>query len=89
MDTLFVVFAIYLVVINIATFIVYGVDKSKAKNSEWRISEKVLILLAVVGGSVGAILGMNAFHHKTQHLKFSVGVPVILVLQVVLAALFL
>lgn len=89
MDILFTVFAVYLIVINIATFIVYGVDKSKARKNEWRISEKVLILLAVVGGSVGALLGMYAFHHKTQHFKFSIGVPLILVLQVVLAALFL
>ncbi len=89
MDILFTVFAVYLIVINIVTFIVYGVDKSKARKNEWRISEKVLILLAVVGGSVGALLGMYAFHHKTQHFKFSIGVPLILVLQVVLAALFL
>ena len=88
MRILAIALAIYFVVINIVTFVVYGVDKSKSKKNKWRISEKTLILLAVVGGSVGTILGMNVFRHKTKHLKFSVGVPIIIALQVVLAVVF-
>lgn len=89
MQILVIALAVYLVVINIATFIVYGVDKSKSKKKKWRISEKTLILLAVVGGSIGAILGMNIFRHKTKHLKFSIGVPVIIALQIVVAVVFI
>lgn len=89
MQILVIALAVYLVVINIATFIAYGVDKSKSKKKKWRISEKTLILLAVVGGSIGAILSMNIFRHKTKHLKFSIGVPVILVLHIVLAIVFI
>lgn len=89
MRILAIALAVYLVVINIVTFIVYGVDKSKSKKNKWRISEKTLILFAVVGGSIGAILGMNIFNHKTKHLKFTVGVPVIFLLQLVIVNAFL
>ena len=75
----------YLIVINIITFFVYGIDKWKAKRSRWRIPESVLILLAVVGGSIGAWLGMKVWHHKTMHKKFTIGVPVILFLQIAAA----
>lgn len=71
----------YLLCINLAAFIVYGMDKQKAVKGKWRISEDALIGLAVIGGSVGALLGMRIFHHKTRKKKFSVGVPVILLLQ--------
>ena len=71
----------YVVIINVVAFLAYGVDKSKAKKNKWRIPEKTLILLAVVGGSIGALLGMSVFHHKTQKLKFKIGVPVILGMQ--------
>lgn len=77
----------YLLIINIAAFIVYGVDKSRAVKSQWRISEKTLILLAVFGGSIGAMIGMMKFHHKTKHIKFYVGVPLILIVHIS-AALF-
>lgn len=74
--------AVYLVIINLMTFIAYGMDKRKAKKGKWRIPEKTLLLFAVLGGSVGALLGMYLFHHKTKHAKFTIGVPVILALQI-------
>ena len=77
-------FGIYLLIVNIFTFIVYGVDKLKAKEHWWRISEATLLFLAVGGGSVGAWVGMKVWHHKTMHKKFKYGVPIILLLQAVL-----
>ena len=77
---------IYLAVINILTFFMYGVDKWKAKRSKWRVSEAALIWMAVLGGSIGAWLGMKAWHHKTQHKKFQYGIPLILFTQVVVIA---
>lgn len=82
MDISIIIALIYLIILNIITFSVYGIDKSKAKKRKWRISEKTLILLAVIGGSVGAILGVHIFHHKTKHAKFYIGLPLILVLQI-------
>ena len=76
---------IYLLAVNAVTFIVYGIDKYKAKHDNWRISEATLLLLAVFGGSIGAWFGMKVWHHKTMHKKFTYGVPVILLLQVALA----
>lgn len=78
------IIAIYLLAINIATFFVYGVDKWKAKHSKWRVPEATLLLLATVGGSIGAWLGMKTWHHKTMHWKFKYGVPMIFFLQVAL-----
>ena len=75
---------LYLIAINVVTFLVYGLDKWKAKRDAWRISETTLLLLAAAGGSVGALLGMQIFRHKTKHVKFTVGVPVILLVQVAL-----
>ena len=74
----------YLIVINILTFLVYGIDKWKARNGKWRISEATLLLLAVIGGSIGAWAGMSVWHHKTLHKKFKYGVPLILIIQVAL-----
>lgn len=76
-----------LTVVNAVAFIVYGIDKYRARNGKWRIPEATLLMLAVVGGSVGAWLGMKAWHHKTRHMKFRYGVPVILLLQIVVATL--
>ena len=76
-------FLIYLLIVNVGTFIIYGVDKLKAKEHWWRISEFTLLLLAFVGGSIGAWLGMKVWHHKTLHKKFKYGVPVILFLQII------
>ncbi len=75
----------YLALINIATFIAYGIDKRRAKKKQWRISESCLIMLAIVGGAVGAWLGMTTWRHKTQHKKFRYGIPAIFVLQAILA----
>lgn len=76
---------IYLGVINISTFIVYGIDKYKAKKSKWRIPEATLLWLAAVGGSLGAMFGMKVWHHKTLHKKFKYGVPAIIIAQLALA----
>lgn len=76
----------YLLAINAVTFIVYGIDKYKAKKAKWRIPEATLLLLAVLGGSVGAWVGMKAWHHKTMHKKFKYGIPAILLIQIVLMA---
>ena len=75
----------YLVLANVVTFFTYGIDKCKAKKEKWRISEATLLLTAVFGGSIGAWLGMKAFHHKTMHKKFYIGVPTIIILQMMLA----
>lgn len=77
---------IYLAVINTVTFLLYGIDKLKAKKNAWRIKESTLLIFALIGGSLGALAGMYAFHHKTKHLKFKLGVPLILILQVAIAA---
>ena len=74
----------YLIVINIVTFLVYGIDKWKAKQGSWRISEATLLILAVIGGSIGALLGMKIWHHKTMHKKFKFGLPLILIIQIIL-----
>lgn len=76
--------AIYLLAINLFAFLLYGVDKRKAKKSEYRISERTLLLVAAVGGSVGAILAMRCFKHKTRHRKFYIGLPIMLMAQTVL-----
>lgn len=77
---------IYLVCINVVTFFLYGADKWKAKKGKSRISEKCLLCTAVFGGSVGGLVGMYTFRHKTKKAKFYLGVPAILALQAALAA---
>ena len=74
----------YLIFINVVTFLVYGIDKWKAKQGSWRISEATLLILAVFGGSIGALLGMKVWHHKTMHKKFKYGLPLILLAQIAL-----
>lgn len=71
----------YLIAINLITFLVYGIDKFKAKKNKWRIPEATLLLLAVIGGSIGAWLGIKVWHHKTIHKKFKYGIPLIISLQ--------
>jgi uncharacterized membrane protein YsdA (DUF1294 family) len=73
-----------LIVINVLTFVVYGIDKWKAKQGSGRISEATLLMLAVIGGSIGALLGMKVWHHKTMHKKFKYGLPLIVLAQVAL-----
>lgn len=72
----------YLELINLVSFVLYGVDKRRARRGRWRIPESALILVAVIGGSVGALGGMYLFRHKTRKPRFSVGVPVILGMQI-------
>ena len=75
----------YLLIINAAGFLLMLVDKWKAKKNRWRIRESTLLIVAALGGSVGSLAGMYLFRHKTLHLKFTVGIPVILAGQCVLA----
>ena len=77
----------YLLAVNIATFLLYGIDKYKAKKSKWRISEATLLTMAAIGGSIGAWAGMRLWHHKTMHKKFKYGIP--LIMQVALAVYLL
>ena len=85
-NTLHSCLACYLLGINAVAFIVYGIDKYKAKKAKWRISEATLLLLAVLGGSIGAWMGMKVWHHKTMHKKFKYGIPAILLIQIALMA---
>ena len=75
----------YLAAVNLVTFTVYGVDKAKARRGAWRVPEKTLFLLPLLGGSVGALLGMLVFRHKTKHWYFVWGIPLILLAQIALA----
>ena len=76
---------LYLLLINGVGFLLMGIDKRRAKRGAWRISEKSLFLSPLLGGTVGAILGMRVFHHKTKHWYFRYGLPALLVLQLALA----
>ena len=79
----------YLIFINIITFMVYGIDKLKAKKGKWRIPESTLLLLAIVGGSIGAWCGVKVWHHKTMHKKFKYGIPSIITVQIGLCLYFI
>ena len=72
----------YLLAINIVSFFLYGIDKYKAKKGRWRISEATLLMMAVIGGSIGAWVGMRLWHHKTMHKKFKYSIPIIIILQI-------
>lgn len=76
----------YLLASNLLTFVIYGIDKYKARHNHWRVREASLLLLAALGGSIGALLAMRVFRHKTQHKKFRYGVPAILLVQLAIAA---
>ncbi len=76
----------YLLAANLLTFVIYGIDKWKSRHNRWRIPEATLLLLAALGGSIGALLAMRVFHHKTQHKKFRYGVPAILIIQLAITA---
>lgn len=80
---------IYLLIINAASFLLMMEDKRRARKKLWRIPEARLLLFAALGGSIGSLAGMYTFRHKTLHLKFTLGIPLILAAQVVLAVLFL
>ena len=79
---------LYLLIINISAFILYGIDKKKAIKHKFRISENTLIFSAFIGGSVGAFLGMQFFRHKTKHPKFIIGVPVCFIINVIIILLY-
>ena len=79
----------YLLAVNIVTFLLYGIDKYKAKKNKWRISEATLLTMAAIGGSIGAWVGMRIWHHKTMHKKFKYGIPIIIIMQVALAVYLL
>ncbi len=81
--------ALYLTVINLTGFAVMGIDKRKAVRHLWRVRESTLFLIALLGGSVGSILGMHMFRHKTRHWYFVYGMPAILALQILLAVFIL
>lgn len=74
----------YLAIINIISFIMYGVDKAKAKLDKWRIPEATLLGVSLIGGSLGAILGMQLFRHKTKHIKFKILNPMFLILHIII-----
>ena len=76
---------VWLAVINLLSFIVYGADKRRARKGKWRVPEKTLFLLPLLGGSIGALLGMRVFHHTTKHWYFVWGIPAILLAQIALA----
>lgn len=77
----------YLVVINLTGFAMMGIDKRKAVKKLWRIPEYTLFIIAIIGGSVGSIIGMRVFHHKTRHWYFVYGMPAILILQILLTVI--
>ena len=79
---------IYLVIINVVTFFMYGIDKWKANHTKWRIPEATLLGMAIIGGSIGAWLGMKVWHHKTLHKKFKFGVPAIIIIQLLIIGYF-
>lgn len=78
----------YIVVINLVSFMMFGIDKYKARRGQWRISEATLLAVAAIGGSIGAGMGMKVWHHKTLHSKFRYGVPIILLVHIALMAYF-
>lgn len=74
---------IYLIIINIIGFLVMYIDKQKAKKGKWRIQEKTIFIITVLGGGIGTISGMYAFRHKTQKLHFTIGLPTITILEII------
>jgi len=80
------ILAVYLTAANLTGFILMGTDKRRAEMHRWRIPEKVLFLTAAAGGSIGAMLGMKVFRHKTKHLAFVLGMPLIFAVQAAMAA---
>ena len=79
---------VYLLVINLIAFAMYGLDKQRAIKDKWRIPEKTLLLVALFGGGVGAFAGMQTFRHKTKHWKFLIGVPACILLHIGLAVAY-
>ncbi len=80
---------LYLIVINLIGFFIMLIDKRKAIKRQWRVSEKALICISIIGGSIGMLAGMSTFRHKTKHKKFTIGIPLILVIQVIVLTYFI
>lgn len=80
MEKLYYLYAIYLCLINLITFFIFGIDKVKAKRDSYRISEKTLITICAIGGALGGLLGMMIFHHKTSKPKFVITVPLLVLI---------
>ncbi|NLY80978.1 MAG: DUF1294 domain-containing protein [Lysinibacillus sp.] len=75
---------IYIIALSVISFILMGIDKSRAKNNKWRISEKTLFTLAIVGGACGGLVGMYVFRHKTKHARFTFGFPLLAMIHIVI-----
>ncbi len=75
---------IYFIIINVIAFLAMYIDKKKAEKGKWRTKESTLLIIALIGGSIGAIIGMYTFHHKTQKPRFYIGIPVMIVLQILI-----
>lgn len=75
---------IYVLVMSLIAFAAFGIDKLKAKTNAWRIPERTLFILALLGGGIGAFLGMKVFRHKTRHQQFVIGIPAIMVIQLII-----
>lgn len=84
MDIIKVIIAGYLLLLNLLGFVLMGTDKKRARNNQWRIPEKTLFMVAILGGSLGSLLGMKYFRHKTKHNKFIFGMPAVLIIQLIL-----
>ena len=89
MKTLIFVFFIWIIIINFYGFLLCGIDKIKAKRHKWRISEKHLIVVSLIGGAVGVLIGMKLSHHKTQKSKFIFAIPLLCTLWIVITALII
>ena len=75
---------IYFVTVNLFGFASMGIDKYRAQNHKWRISEAMLFFYAIIGGSIGSLVGMRFFRHKTKHKLFTIGIPIVLIIQIIL-----
>lgn len=78
------ILSFYMAAVNIAAFLAMGIDKYRAQRHKWRISEASLFILGLAGGGIGAFAGMGMFHHKTKHLKFTLGIPLITILNIIM-----
>lgn len=78
-------FIISVIILNLISFGLVGIDKFKSKHKKWRIKEKTFFVIAAMGGSIGVFVGMQTFHHKTKHLSFTLGIPIIILVQILIA----
>ena len=81
---IFTILSLYLTVVNFTGFAMMGIDKQKARRDQWRIPERNFFIAALLGGSLGCYLGMQVFHHKTMHKAFTIGMPAILIIQIII-----